>query len=131
MITTERLSHDEFVKQQSKPKSKGNTKAQWIVLGVALAGWAYTGFMGPGTLLSGFTAVEQCIDFVERNQSKIGYGYSKPEKIFAVEKRIRHGKWVVELGFREEGKSSFRSRVCTIGGGYITLESMLDTHHWD
>jgi hypothetical protein len=128
---------DEHVKQINASDAKASmsrrsgwrlTRKGWAVIALILLAWAYTGFMSPFTLLDGPTAKEECLRFAKDNQYKSTY--TKPETIEVVDSWIKHGKWVVRLGYREEGKRGFTPRICVVGG-YIRLVSILENSSWE
>ena len=104
-----------------KSINRGSRPLNLKVIGLCLglfAAWAYTGFMGPNALLSGFIVHSQCIAFAK--EKKIFKGTTDIE---ATNLRIRHSAWVVDLFARED--TDLKHRTCVVDGQTILLASML------
>src|SRR5262245_42677944 len=102
---------------------------QCILMGVGLFGlWAWSGFMSPITLLSGLDASGECVRFAEQHKDELAF-FGK-NKVKAMETWTKNGKFVVELGFFEEGKSTYFPRICVVGNGYVQIVSVFENNAW-
>jgi hypothetical protein len=98
----------------------------FLIAGALLFGaWAYTGFMGPDTLLNGLTAKSECVDFAKRKNV-----FKEGHEIKAVGMRIRSGKWVYDLVANAPGSKELESRTCVVDGNTIRIVSLLESGFW-
>jgi hypothetical protein len=111
----------------SKPVAHSSSinLAPFALLGVLLAAWAYTGFMGPTTLLSGMFANEQCVRFAKERV------FTDPTlAVRATNLRIRNNSWVVTVIAAHAGSKDLSSRICVVDGETITLPSIFESGFW-
>jgi hypothetical protein len=100
--------------------------SQIIMIGlIAFAGWAYTGFMGPATLINGVAAESECVDFAKRKDV-----FPSDHEITTTDFRIRSSKWVVTLIAKAPGSRDVKSRTCVVDGGYVEITSILTEGFW-
>jgi len=127
----EALNSDEANKDPSeKPVSlrPDHRKRNWLITGaVVLAAWAWTGFMGPGTMLNGIVAADECIRFAKEREV-FKYGDFKVSD--ARNLRIRHSSWVVDVFAVGPDKKALESRTCVVDGDTIKITSMLENWYW-
>ena len=113
---------------KSSPTPKRKRNLQWSAVGAVVFGaWAYTGFMGPITLLNGMFAKEECVRLANENKSRF---FNEGQTIKAVDSWIKNGKWVVALGVFTEGKSAFTSRTCVVDGSHVRIVSLIEQGFW-
>jgi len=108
--------------------SSKRIKRNWLIaLGVLGAAWAYTGFMGPMTLLNGTMASNECVSFAKKKNVLSG-------NVYATNLRIRHSSWVVDVIGQSDGygyrKGNIESRTCVVDGEFIKLVGLLEAPMW-
>src|SRR4051794_11263878 len=111
-------------------KTKG-LRVKKFPVGLAIAGAIGFGVYYWGEAVVNYgRADEECLKFANETKTKISFNPDPDDpKLFAVKKGIRGSNVVVELGQKtgEEGKKGFsQSRLCVLGGGQISLPSMLE-----
>jgi hypothetical protein len=97
-----------------------------VIMGLALAVFGL--YYYSDVILSYGLADDECLKFAERSKVNIAFNPDPVNpKIFVVKKWVKGSKVVVELGQYVAGpKSNFNARLCVIGGGQISLPSMLE-----
>jgi hypothetical protein len=115
----------QVVEKEVVPQAR---QLNWRNIGIAgglLAAWAYTGFMGPGTLMNGFIAKSECVRFAkEKNMAPAG------DIVEAWNLRIRNGKWVADVVGRSNSTKDLSSRVCVVDADSIVLPSLFENPFW-
>jgi hypothetical protein len=72
-------------------------------------------------------AESDCIRFATENHVNPAWTPDPNDnKLFVVNKYVRHGKVIVELGQRQADHKSFNSRLCVLGDGHIEIPSLLE-----
>jgi hypothetical protein len=116
------------LKQEIKMSGPTPRTEKRIYLGVvaaALGAWAFTGFMGPDTLVNGFFTHSECVRFAKEKNV-----FVFDDSIQAVNFRTRGGKWVVDLIAHTPGKKEIKSRTCVVDGNTIQIVSLLQEGFW-
>jgi hypothetical protein len=76
-------------------------------------------------LLEWPSAGEECVNFAKKHNM-----FSSGGTVKAMSSWIKRGKVVVELAAFRGNEANFVSRICTVGGGYITIVSILEENTW-
>ena len=106
------------------PHASTRNLAPFIVVGLTIAAWAYTGFMGPSALIAGTTVYDDCVEFAQDRNVFDGMN------VRAINLRIRHSGFVVDLIANKEGDKNLKSRTCVSHGTTIKIVSMLEAGFW-
>jgi hypothetical protein len=81
--------------------------------------------MSPATLINGIDIHEECVNFAkERNV------FSPGDEIEAVNLRMRHGNFVVDLDANAPGERALKSRTCVVGSNSICIVSIRESGFW-
>jgi hypothetical protein len=117
------------VKTSAPCASEGLHGAGWLLIPAAIGfgAWAYAGFPSPSLIANSSAAKQECVDFVEKNQSKL---FLDKGKVRAVSSWIKHGKIVVEIGVFNDDETSYLPRICVRGYDTIEIVSILENGSW-
>jgi hypothetical protein len=73
------------------------------------------------------SAGDECIKFAEESDMSPAFNPDpNDKKIFVVNKWVKHGLVVVELGQHVAKKGQYQSRLCAVGGGQIRIPGMFE-----
>jgi hypothetical protein len=136
-------AQQEEERKAAQPAIKWNNKKLLILAGILGLFWAYTGFanptnFSPDNLYYYFVGgKKECIRFATERSSDIGW---KNKTITAGDIWFKKGRVVVELiatggGYKSDtgefdSSKNLESRLCVLGGGMVSIPSMLENPVW-